>query len=79
MTLEANFNVPEGFGEIGAVLIENEYDKEIFVDSIVLEGFPTGAAVNISCNSWVHSQNDDPKKRIFFTTTVLYSSPSTYF
>uniref|UniRef100_A0A2C9V676 Lipoxygenase n=1 Tax=Manihot esculenta TaxID=3983 RepID=A0A2C9V676_MANES len=69
VTLEANFNVPEGFGEIGAVLIENDYDKEIFVDSIVLEGFPTGAAVNISCNSWVHSQNDDPKKRIFFTTT----------
>ncbi|XP_021671104.1 linoleate 13S-lipoxygenase 2-1, chloroplastic-like [Hevea brasiliensis] len=65
--LEANFEVPEGFGEVGAVLIENEHNKEIFIDSIVLEGFPKGS-VAISCKSWVQSKNDDPKKRIFFTT-----------
>ncbi|KAJ9158716.1 hypothetical protein P3X46_024276 [Hevea brasiliensis] len=64
--LEANFKVPDGFGEVGAVLIENEHNKEIFIESIVLEGFLNGP-VTVSCNSWAHSKHDNPKKRIFFT------------
>ncbi|KDP43421.1 hypothetical protein JCGZ_16708 [Jatropha curcas] len=64
--LEAKFNVPAGFGEVGAVLIENEHHKEVFIESIVLDGFPNGP-VTVSCNSWAHSKHDNPKKRIFFT------------
>ncbi|KAG8646336.1 hypothetical protein MANES_10G148800v8 [Manihot esculenta] len=64
--LEAKFKVPDGFGEIGAILLENEHRKEIFIGSIELEGFPNGP-VTVSCNSWVHSKRDNPKKRIFFT------------
>ncbi|OAY44750.1 linoleate 13S-lipoxygenase 2-1, chloroplastic [Manihot esculenta] len=64
--LEANFNVPSGFGEVGAILIENEHHKEVFIESIVLEGFPQGP-VTVSCNSWAHSKYDNPNKRIFFT------------
>lgn len=68
--LEAKFKVPDGFGEIGAILLENEHRKEIFIGSIELEGFPNGP-VTVSCNSWVHSKRDNPKKRIFFTNKVL--------
>lgn len=63
--LEAKFTVPEDFGEVGAVLIENQRFKELFIDNIVLEGFPKGP-LTISCNSWVHSKHDNPTKRIFF-------------
>ncbi|KAJ9174433.1 hypothetical protein P3X46_013076 [Hevea brasiliensis] len=66
VNLEATLKVPDGFGEVGAVLIENEHHKEIFIESIVLEGFPQGP-ITVSCNSWAHSKHDNPKKRIFFT------------
>lgn len=70
---ETKFTVPAGFGEIGAVLVENEHHKEIFLKDIVLEGFPNDP-VNIACDSWAHSKYDNPTKRIFFTNKVLFSS-----
>ena len=33
----AEFEVPEDFGEIGAVLIENEHHKEMYIETIDLE------------------------------------------
>ncbi|TQD85090.1 hypothetical protein C1H46_029374 [Malus baccata] len=63
---EATVTIPAGFGDIGAVQIENEHHEEIFIKSIDLDGFPNGT-VNIPCNSWVHSKSDNPQKRIFFT------------
>ncbi|PHT59204.1 Linoleate 13S-lipoxygenase 2-1, chloroplastic [Capsicum baccatum] len=64
---EADFsNIPEDFGEVGAILIENEHHKEMYVKNIVIDGFPHGK-VNITCNSWVHSKFDNPDKRVFFT------------
>ncbi|KAM2719423.1 hypothetical protein EV2_040722 [Malus domestica] len=63
---ESTFTIPAGFGDIGAVQIENEHHEEIFIKSIDLDGFPNGT-VNIPCNSWVHSKSDNPQKRIFFT------------
>ncbi|KAM2694619.1 hypothetical protein EV1_039217 [Malus domestica] len=63
---EATFTIPAGFGDVGAVQIENEHNEEIFIKSIDLDGFPNGT-VNIPCNSWVHSKFDNPQKRIFFT------------
>ncbi|XP_009354688.2 linoleate 13S-lipoxygenase 2-1, chloroplastic [Pyrus x bretschneideri] len=63
---ETTFTIPEGFGDVGAVQVENEHHKEIFIKSIDLDGFPKGT-VNIPCNSWAHSKFDNPRKRIFFT------------
>ncbi|ONI20271.1 hypothetical protein PRUPE_2G005800 [Prunus persica] len=63
---ESSFSIPADFGEVGAVEVENEYHKEIFIKSIHLHGFPNGS-VNVPCNSWTHSKFDNPQKRIFFT------------
>ncbi|OMO72307.1 Lipoxygenase [Corchorus capsularis] len=63
---EANIEIPQDFGEIGAVLVENEHHKEMFIDNIVLDGLPNGP-VNVNCNSYVHSKYDNPRKRAFFT------------
>ncbi|KAJ8748774.1 hypothetical protein K2173_011329 [Erythroxylum novogranatense] len=63
---EAKFRVPTGFGEIGAVLVENERGKEIYIENIVIRGLTYGP-INVSCNSWVHSKHDNPEKRVFFT------------
>ncbi|XP_023739794.1 linoleate 13S-lipoxygenase 2-1, chloroplastic isoform X1 [Lactuca sativa] len=69
LTYLAEFEVPEDFGSIGAILIENEHHKEMFVESIVLEGLPIGP-VSVSCNSWLHSKFDNPIKRVFFLDKV---------
>ncbi|KAF3451151.1 hypothetical protein FNV43_RR07242 [Rhamnella rubrinervis] len=63
---ESKFEIPAGFGEVGAVLVENEHHKEMHLKNIVLHGFPNGSTLNFSCNSWIHSKFDNPTKRIFF-------------
>ncbi|KAJ0671352.1 putative linoleate 13S-lipoxygenase [Helianthus annuus] len=72
-TYKCNFDVPEDFGEIGAVLVENEYSKKMFFKNIVLNN-----GVTFTCESWVHSKNDNPDKRIFFAdkvdTNLIYFS-----
>lgn len=71
---EAEFHVPASFGPVGAVLVENEHHKEIFIKEIKLvTGADTSTAVTFDCNSWVHSKFDNPDKRIFFTLKVLPS------
>ncbi|XP_071712286.1 lipoxygenase 2, chloroplastic-like [Rutidosis leptorrhynchoides] len=60
-TYKCNFDVPADFGEIGAVLVENEYSKKMFFKNIVLSN-----DVTFTCNSWVHSKYDNPDPRIFF-------------
>ncbi|KAK4727905.1 hypothetical protein R3W88_032822 [Solanum pinnatisectum] len=59
---KANFVFPEDFGDVGAILVENEH-KEMYVKNIVIDGSPHGK-INITCNSWVHTKFE---KRIFFT------------
>ncbi|KAF7849071.1 hypothetical protein BT93_L1274 [Corymbia citriodora subsp. variegata] len=66
VTYECKFEVGEEFGEVGAVFVENEHHKEMYLKDIVLDGF-AGGPINISCNSWVHSKYDNPQKRVFFT------------
>ncbi|PHU29513.1 Linoleate 13S-lipoxygenase 2-1, chloroplastic, partial [Capsicum chinense] len=63
---EAEFVIPEDFGGVGAVLVENQHQKQMYVKNIVIDGFGHGK-VDITCNSWVHSKFDNPDKRIFFT------------
>ncbi|OMO51224.1 Lipoxygenase [Corchorus olitorius] len=62
---EAEFEVPKEFGEVGAVFVENEHHREMYLGDIVIDGFPNGP-VNITCGSWVHSKYEDPQKRVFF-------------
>ncbi|KAI3511721.1 hypothetical protein L1887_18878 [Cichorium endivia] len=69
LTYLAEFEVSEDFGSTGAILIENEHHKEMFVESVVLEGLPIGP-VTVSCNSWIHSKFDNPQKRVFFLDKV---------
>ncbi|GMN26503.1 hypothetical protein TIFTF001_001320 [Ficus carica] len=39
---EAEFVVPADFGWVGAILVENEHRKEMFLKKIVVDGFPNG-------------------------------------
>jgi hypothetical protein len=68
---EADFVVPPDFGEIGAIFVENEHHKEMYLHDVVLDGFPTGP-VHVTCDSWIHSKFDNKKKRLFFTNKVSY-------
>ncbi|KAG5628571.1 hypothetical protein H5410_000288 [Solanum commersonii] len=63
---EVEFVIPEDFGDVGAILIENQHRKQMYVKNILIDGFVHGK-VEITCNSWVHSKYDNPDKRIFFT------------
>ncbi|XP_050371532.1 linoleate 13S-lipoxygenase 2-1, chloroplastic-like [Argentina anserina] len=63
---ETDFKVPLNFGEVGAVLIENEHHKEMYLKDIVLDGLPEGPVL-FTCNSWLHSKYDNSAKRVFFT------------
>ena len=69
---ESSFSVPAGFGEVGAVLFENQHHEELYIKTIHLHinGFPDPAAVTIPCDSWAHSKYVNPQKRIFFTSKV---------
>ncbi|KAJ4836236.1 hypothetical protein Tsubulata_030641 [Turnera subulata] len=62
----ATFTVPEDFGEVGALMLENQLRKEVFIKDIVLEGFPAGP-FTVFCDSWAHSKSVNPTKRVFFT------------
>ncbi|XP_050210549.1 linoleate 13S-lipoxygenase 2-1, chloroplastic-like [Mercurialis annua] len=64
---EGKFNIPKDFGEVGAILVQNESHKEIYVNDITLQGFPSNVVVNFACESWVHSKFDNSDKRIFFS------------
>lgn len=73
MQYESEFEVPSGFGEIGAILVENEHHKEMYLNDIVLDG-PRNGPVNITCGSWVQSKHVNKQKRIFFTNKVSFGS-----
>ncbi|XP_057953538.1 linoleate 13S-lipoxygenase 2-1, chloroplastic [Malania oleifera] len=70
---ESEMEVPGDFGEVGAVLVENEHHKEMYLKSISLDGFLTGPLF-FTCNSWVHSKFDNPQKRIFFSNKSFLPS-----
>ncbi|KAM7523359.1 hypothetical protein LguiA_013261 [Lonicera macranthoides] len=63
---EAKFEVPLDFGEIGAVIVRNEHFKEMYLYNISLGQLRKGT-LTINCNSWVHSKDDNPEDRFFFT------------
>ncbi|CAN1158072.1 Linoleate 13S-lipoxygenase 2-1, chloroplastic [Linum perenne] len=64
---EAEFKIPDEFGEVGGVVVVNEHPDEMFLKNIVLDGFVTGP-VNVPCDSWVQPKSHNSSNRIFFTT-----------
>jgi len=62
----ADFTVDGSFGEPGAVTVLNRHQREFFIESIVVEGFPSGPA-HFTCNSWVQPTRVDRTPRVFFT------------
>lgn len=77
VSYEANFDVPAGFGPIGAVLVTNEHRTEMFLEDVKItaaEGAGNSALLAIRCNSWVQPKSgdddDEPVKRIFFANKV---------
>lgn len=63
---ECDFELYQGFGAVGAILVENEHHTEMFLKEIHLDGFE-GGPVNFTCNAWVAAKSDTDEKRIFFT------------
>lgn len=66
---ECTFELPSDFGNVGAVLVQHEHHKEVFLRSIVLHDVPYGP-VHFTCNSWVQPMHDCPVKRVFFSDKV---------
>ncbi|XP_040379658.1 putative lipoxygenase 5 [Oryza brachyantha] len=62
----AEFAVDAGFGEPGAVTVLNRHQREFFIESIVVEGFPSGTA-HFTCNSWVQPKRVSRDPRVFFS------------
>lgn len=71
---EAGFKIPSDFGEIGAVIVENHNEEEMYVKQVELSGLqPSGDpfTITISCNSWVQPKTLIPdQNRVFFTNKV---------
>lgn len=72
----AEFTVYSSFGLPGAILVANNHQRELFFETITIEGFVCGP-VHFFCNSWVQSRKDHPGKRIFFSNKVNFP-PETF-
>ncbi|XP_062232947.1 lipoxygenase 2.1, chloroplastic-like [Phragmites australis] len=65
---EATFTVPASFGTVGAVHVENDHHRDMFIRDIKVfrDGYES-SAVTFHCNSWIVYKNDNPAdKRTFF-------------
>lgn len=60
------FVVDTEFGIPGAIFVVNEHPFEFYLETISLEGLPSGH-VYFPCYSWVHSNIDNPVNRVFFS------------
>lgn len=68
---EGSFEFPLDFGEIGAVIVENHNDKEMFVKEVDFSGLAVSGSHTITCNSWIQPKNLIPdQRRVFFTNKV---------
>uniref|UniRef100_A0ACD5WB13 Uncharacterized protein n=1 Tax=Avena sativa TaxID=4498 RepID=A0ACD5WB13_AVESA len=65
---EATFDVPVWFGSIGAVLVENMHDTEMFlVDIVVAPEEDLSAKVIFEGNSWINAKSAETEKQhVFF-------------
>ncbi|KAJ9697886.1 hypothetical protein PVL29_007147 [Vitis rotundifolia] len=70
---ESKFVIPGDFGEIGAVLVENEHSSEVYLQHIILDGLPNGP-IRFHCGSWIEPKTDNSRKRLFFTNKLYLPS-----
>lgn len=68
----ADFEVSKGFGVPGALIITNKHQNEFFLESISVQG--RGWTVHFPAYSWVHSEQDNPAPRVFFSNQVYLPS-----
>ncbi|XP_057542200.1 lipoxygenase 6, chloroplastic-like isoform X2 [Amaranthus tricolor] len=61
----ANFTVPSNFGNPGAILVTNNYNREFYLVEIVLHGF-NHEPLYFPAYSWIHSIKDNSQNRIIF-------------
>ncbi|KAE8649494.1 lipoxygenase 2, chloroplastic [Cucumis sativus] len=65
--------VAEGFGEIGAVIVElQEGVNERFIDTISVEAEEPPISITFSCKSWVQPKGLIDHRRIFFSSNKSY-------
>ncbi|XP_076928432.1 linoleate 13S-lipoxygenase 3-1, chloroplastic-like [Bidens hawaiensis] len=57
------------FGEPGAILVRNNYEQELYVETISLDGF-----VHFTCNSWIQPAHICKEQRIFFSNKAYLPS-----
>ncbi|MFS7890227.1 putative linoleate 13S-lipoxygenase [Helianthus anomalus] len=69
LSFEVELVIDADFGEPGAILVGNNYEKELYVETISLDGF-----VHFSCKSWVQPAHISKEKRIFFSNKVHIAS-----
>uniref|UniRef100_A0A1D1XVX7 Lipoxygenase 6, choloroplastic n=1 Tax=Anthurium amnicola TaxID=1678845 RepID=A0A1D1XVX7_9ARAE len=69
----ADLAVPSDFGRPGAIFLCNLHCKEVFLMEIVVHGF-SGGPVFFPANTWIHSQNDNPSKRVIFSNQACLPS-----
>ncbi|XP_028763271.1 linoleate 13S-lipoxygenase 3-1, chloroplastic [Neltuma alba] len=62
----AEFMVDSDFMEAGAITVTNKHQKEFFLETITIEGFPSGK-LHFPCNSWVQPRKHDAHPRVFFS------------
>ncbi|KAI7749445.1 hypothetical protein M8C21_029126, partial [Ambrosia artemisiifolia] len=54
-SFEVELVVDADFGEPGAILVGNNYERELYVETISLDGF-----VHFTCNSWAYLPSETP-------------------
>ncbi|KAI9102900.1 hypothetical protein K1719_023339 [Acacia pycnantha] len=62
----AEFMVDSDFMEAGAITVTNKHQKEFFLETITIEGFPSGT-LRFPCNSWVQPRKHNHLPRVFFS------------
>ncbi|KAK7333912.1 hypothetical protein VNO80_30693 [Phaseolus coccineus] len=70
---EIRFELAASFGNVGAVLVQNEDCNEVFLKTIVLDGFSNGP-LHFTCDSWIQPKSDSPQKRVFFANKLYLPS-----
>ncbi|PWA90911.1 Lipase/lipooxygenase, PLAT/LH2 [Artemisia annua] len=72
-SFEVELAIPEDFGEPGAILVRNNYDKELYVEAISLEG-----VFHFSCNSWIQPARNNSDRTRFFSFEVELAIPEDF-
>ncbi|OMO64436.1 Lipoxygenase [Corchorus capsularis] len=73
-----SFDLDEGFGTPGAILVRNNQASEFYLKTITLEDVDGAGQIHFVCNSWIYPDNQYNKPRIFFSnkTYLPHETPA---